>query len=86
MAQRAAQQRLVDDERTRLPALIERVRRHAINALRRPSEGALSSAERMRRLDIATELDLHAQRFCEAFVEAPARRLASASEPDSAGA
>lgn len=71
----AALQQFVDDELARMPALIERVRRQAVDALRQPAAGGASPAGRMLRFDIAQALELHAQRFCDAFVDALRRRL-----------
>ena len=78
-----ALQRFVADELARMPTLVEQVRRQTVSALRQPAESALSPAERMLRFDVAKALESHAQRFCDAFVDALARRLAN--ENTSAG-
>jgi hypothetical protein len=80
-----ALQRFVADELTRLPALVEQVRRQTADALRQPVGGALSPAERMQRFDTAQALDLHAQRFNHAFVNALARHV-QAETPTAAAA
>ncbi len=77
----AALQSFVAAELTHMPMLIEQVRRQTVDALRQPADAALSPAERMLRFDIAQSLELHAQRFCEAFVAALARRVQSETAP-----
>jgi len=63
-----ALQEFVDDELTRMPALIEQVRRQTVEGLRQPADAGLSPTERMQRFDIAKELETQAQRFNDAFV------------------
>ncbi len=58
-----------------MPALIEQVRREAVDALRHAPEASLTAAERMQRFDLAKSLDTEGRRFAEAFVGALAQRV-----------
>jgi hypothetical protein len=65
----------VDAELARMPVLIDQVCRQTVDALRRPAAQVPSASERMLRFDIAQVLELHARRFCDAFVSALEQRL-----------
>ena len=72
-----ALQRFVDDELARMPALIEQVRRQAVETLRGPANATQSPGQRMQRFDVAQALELQAGRFCDTFVDALAARVRS---------
>lgn len=83
MAASTPLQQFVAAELSRMPALIERVRRSTVDALRRPIDGL--PAERMQRFDCAAALEQHAGRWCHGFVTALTQRVQGESAAADAG-